>query len=59
MRKPGMQASPGRISLEEDEEVCGSVPSLCKWQLRVYLGQRIGELAEVNAAVVVGVCQRE
>ena len=51
-----MQASPGCISLEKDEEIRGGIASLCERQLRVHLGQRIGKLAQIDAAVVVGVC---
>ncbi len=59
VRKLHMQASPGCISLEEDEEVCGSVPRLCERQLGVDLGQRIGKLAQIDAAVMVSIRQRE
>ena len=54
-----MQPPPGCISLEKDEEICGGVASLCERQLRVYFGQRICEFAQIKAAIVVSVRQRE
>ena len=50
---------PAGVSLEEDKEVCGRVLGLSQGQVGVDLGQRNGKLPEIDAPIVVQVCQRE